>query len=59
MMEQWRAYSDVGELQKKKKKEKRNLGSEALLRVEGGGLWPVSWRSWEFGVMDALGRMLV
>ena len=49
-MEQWRAY--VGELQKKKK---WNLGSEALLRVEGGGLWPVSWRRWELGAMDALG----
>ena len=38
-----------------KKKKKWNLGSEALLRVEGGGLWPVSWRRWELGAMDALG----
>lgn len=50
-VEQWRAY--VEELQKKKKK-KWNLESEALLRVEGGGLWLVSWRRWELGAMDAL-----
>ena len=37
-----------------KKKKKWNLESEALLRVDGGGLWLVSWRRWELGVMDAL-----
>lgn len=27
----------------------------ALLRVEGGGLWPLSWNGWELGMTDALG----
>lgn len=53
-MEQWRAY--VGELQNNNNNNNKwNLGSEALLRVKGGRLWPMSWRRWELGVMDALG----